>query len=102
MSKQHLKYLRNEIIEDITAQRIREYEAKAGVTVKLPIPLEEIVEQVLGLDFDWDEIEEQPGEQILGGLDAANRKILLNEKHLPLFHEKPELERSTIGHEAGH
>ena len=33
MTKRHLQYLRNETIEDITAQRIREYEAKAGVTV---------------------------------------------------------------------
>lgn len=102
MSKKHLQYLRNETIEDITAQRICEYEAKTGTTVTLPVPVEEIVEQVLGLDFDWDIIEEQPGEQILGGLDATNRKILLNEKHLPLFQEKPGLERSTIGHEAGH
>lgn len=102
MTKRHLQYLRNETIEDITTQRIRAYEAKAGVTVTLPVPLDQIVEQVLGLDFDWDVIEEQPGEQILGGLDAVNRKILLNEKHLPLFKEKPGLERSTIGHEAGH
>jgi hypothetical protein len=70
--------------------------------VLLPVPLEEIVEQVLGLDFDWDVIEEQPGEQILGGLDAKNRKILLNEAHIDLFDEKPGLLRSTIGHEAGH
>jgi hypothetical protein len=102
MTKQHLKYLRNEVIEDVTAQRLREYEAKTGVTIKLPVPVEEIVEQVLGLDFDWDVIEEQPGEQILGGLDAANRKILLNEKHVDLFESKPGLLRSTIGHEAGH
>jgi hypothetical protein len=102
MTKHRLKYLRNEIIEDVTAQRIREYEAKAAVTVKLPVPVEEIVEQVLGLDFDWDVIEEQPGEQILGGLDAVNRKILLNEAHAKLFEEKPGLLRSTIGHEAGH
>ena len=102
MSKPHLKYLKNEVIEDVTACRIREYEAKAGVTVKLPVPIEKIVEQVLGLDFEWDVIEEQPGEQILGGLVAAERKIVLNEKHLALFKEKPGLERSTIGHEAGH
>lgn len=95
-------FLKNEVIEDVTARRIREYEAKAGVTVKLPVPIEKIVEQVLGLDFEWDEIEEQPGEQILGGLIAAERKIILNEKHLALFKEKPGLERSTIGHEAGH
>ena len=82
MTKQRLKFLRNEAIEDITAQRIREYEAKVGGTVTLPVPIEEIVEQVLGLDFDWDVIQEQPGEQILGGLDVANRKILLNEAHV--------------------
>jgi hypothetical protein len=102
MSKQPLKFLKNEIIEDVTAARIREYEAKVGVMVTLPVPIEKIVEQVLGLDFEWDVIEEQPGEQILAGLVAAERKIVLNEKHLALFKEKPGLERSTIGHEAGH
>src|ERR1019366_1661605 len=102
MSNPRLKYLKNEVIEDVTAKRIREYEAKVGVTVQLPVPIEKIVEQVLGLNLDWDEIEEQPGEQILGGLIAVERKIVLNEKHLPLFEAKPGLERSTIGHEAGH
>jgi hypothetical protein len=102
MMKHRLKYLRNEVIEDLTAQRIREYEAKVVVTVTLPVPIEEIVEQVLGLDFDWDVIDEQPGEQILGGLDVANGRILLNEAHSDLFEQKPGLLRSTIGHEAGH
>jgi hypothetical protein len=102
MSNPRLKFLKNEAIEGVTASRIREYEAKAGVTVKLPVPVEKIVEQVLGLNLDWDEIEERPGEQILGGLVAAERKIVLNEKHLALFEAKPGLERSTIGHEAGH
>lgn len=102
MSNARLKFMRNEVIEDITAQRIREYESKLGVTVSLPVPLEQIVEQILGLDFDWDAIEELPGEQILGGLDAVNRKILLNEAHSDLFGQNPGLLRSTIGHEAGH
>lgn len=96
------RFLKNEVIEDITAQRLREYEAKLGVPVALPVPVEQVVEQVLGLDFDWDVIEELPGEQILGGLDAVNRKILLNETHADLFDQNPGLLRSTIGHEAGH
>jgi hypothetical protein len=100
--KSHLQYLRNEAIDAVTAQRIREYESKTGVTVRLPVPVEQIVEQVLGLHLDWDEIEELPGEQVLGGLDAVNKKILLNEKHTALFDSKPGLLRSTIGHEAGH
>jgi hypothetical protein len=66
------------------------------------VPVEQIVEQTLGLNLDWDEIEEQPGEQILSGLVAAERTIVLNEKHLALFEAKHGLERSTIGHEAGH
>jgi hypothetical protein len=98
----HLQYLRNEAIDGVTAQRIRKYESKTGVTVRLPVPVEQIVEQVLGLDFDWDEIEELPGERVLRGLDAVNKKILLNEKHTALFDSKPGLLRSTIGHEAGH
>jgi hypothetical protein len=102
MSKKSLKFLPNEVIEEVTACRIRQYETKVGVTVGFPVPVEKIVEQVLGLDFDWDEIEEGPGEQILGGLHVAGRKIYLNTKHLPLFEANPGLERSTIGHEAGH
>lgn len=102
MSNPRLKFMKNEVIEDVTAQRVREYERKRGVSVTLPVPVEEVVEQVLGLDFDWDQIDEQPGEQILGGLDAVNRKILLNEKHVELFEKTPGLLRSTIGHEAGH
>lgn len=102
MSNDRLKFMKNEVIEDVTAQRLREYEAKRHVTLTFPIPIEEVVEQVLGLDFDWDVIDERPGEQILGGLDAVNRKILLNEKHADLFEKTPGLLRSTIGHEAGH
>jgi hypothetical protein len=102
MTKRHLQYLRNEAIETVTAQRIHEYESTTGISVTLPVPVEQIVGQVLGLDFDWDEIEEFPGEQILGGLDAVDKKILLNEKHTDLFDSKPGLLRSTIGHEAGH
>ena len=102
MSKQPLKFLRNEVIEEVTASRIRQYETLTGGPISFPVPIEKIVEQVLGLDFNWDEIEEQPGEQILGGLHIASRTIYLNSKHLKLFEEKPGLERSTIGHEAGH
>ena len=102
MSKRSLKFLRNEAIEEVTASRIRRYEAMTGETVAFPVPIEKVVEHVLGLDFDWDEIEEERGEQILGGLNVASKKTVLNTKHLPLFEANPGLERSTIGHEAGH
>lgn len=89
-------------IDDAAAERIYQYEQLAGTAVTLPVPVHRICEQVLGLDFDWDEIEEYPGEQILGGLIPRQRRIVLNTAHLDLFEAKPGLERSTIGHEMGH
>jgi hypothetical protein len=94
--------VRNEVIEEITAFRLRQYEELVKVRISFPVPVEKIVEQVLKLNLDYDEIEEQPGEQILGALDIEGRKILVNAKHLDLFEQNPGLERSTIGHEAGH
>jgi len=44
MTKPSLRFMRNEHIEDVTTQRIRQYEAKVGVKVGLPVPGEEIVE----------------------------------------------------------
>lgn len=102
MRRKQLKYLRTKVIDEVTAQRIRQYEQLTDSPVTFPVPVEKIVEQVLGLNFDWDEIEELPGEQILGGLIPEQKRIVLNSAHLDLFEEKPGLERSTIGHEAGH
>ena len=76
MKKPPLQFMKNEYIEDVTAQRIREYEAKTGSIIKLPVPVEQIVEQVLDLTILWDAVEEQPGELILGGLQAKSRTIV--------------------------
>lgn len=102
MSRTPLKYLRNEEIEAKTADRIRRYESLTKTTVRFPVPVDKIVEQVLGLSISWDEIEERQGEMVFGGQLARKKTIVLNEKHLELFEEKPGLERSTLGHEAGH
>ena len=44
MTKPNLRFMRNDHIEDVTAQRIREYERKAGRTIRFPVPAEEIGE----------------------------------------------------------
>ncbi len=102
MRRFDLSNLRTREIDEVTALRVRQYEALSGTRVSLPVPVENIVEQVLKLDFDWVEIDERPGEQILAGLVPEQRRIVLNSLHLDLFKAKPGLERSTIGHEAGH
>lgn len=102
MRRYDLTHMRTRTIDGITGMRIRQYEQLTGQPVMFPVPIEKIVERVLGLDFDWMEIEEKSGEQILAGLIPEERRIVLNSRHLSLFQAKPGLERSTIGHEAGH
>jgi hypothetical protein len=97
-----MKFYRNAAIEERTEQRIAELEAILGKPVEPPVPLEAIAEQLLGLDFLWEEIDELPGELIYGGLRMEQKLIVLNEKRRALFEEKPGLERSTKGHEMGH
>ncbi len=102
MRRFDLTNIRTSVIDEVTAMRIRQYEQLSGTEVRFPVPIENIIEQVLHLDFDWVDIEEREGEQILAGLVPEQRRIVLNSHHLDLFEAKPGLERSTIGHEAGH
>jgi len=102
MRRFNLSNMPTSVIDEITSMRIRQYEDHVGTSITFPVPIEKIVEQVLDLNFDWVEIEEREGEQILAGLVPEQRRIVLNSCHLDLFESKPGLERSTIGHEAGH
>lgn len=95
-------FMPNEALEELTARRLREYERKTGRPLSLPVPAEEVIEQVLDLCILWEVVEEQRGEVILAGLKRRTRTIVVNETHLKLFEEKPGLLRSTLGHEAGH
>jgi hypothetical protein len=97
-----MKILRNETIERRAEARLAELARSLGRSLSLPIPIDRLAEDVLGLDFLWDEIEELPGETILGGLDVESRQVILNSRRYDLFTQKPGLERSTKGHELGH
>lgn len=97
-----MRILRNQEIEEIAQSRLAELERLLRRPLSPPIPIDLIAEKVLGLDFLWEPIDELPGEQILGGLIAKKRLIVLNENRKALFTEKPGLERSTKGHEMGH
>lgn len=79
-----------------------ELQERLGRPLTPPIPLDLIAEHSLKLDFLWDDIEELPGETILGGFCPDSRQIILNDRHRDLFLQKPGLERSTKGHEMGH
>src|SRR5262249_50711924 len=61
-----------------------------------------LAEKILELDFLWEDIDELPGEIVLGAMHPQKRLIVMNNKHRTLFDTKPGLERSTKGHEIGH
>jgi hypothetical protein len=97
-----VRYYRNESVELLAETRLAELERVLGAPLRPPVPIDLLAEHVLGLDFLWEEIDEQPGEIVLGGLIPERRLIVLNERHRDLFRAKPGLERSTKGHEMGH
>jgi hypothetical protein len=97
-----VKFYRNQEIEELAADRLAQLAGVLGRQLTLPIPIDLLAEKVLKLDFLWEEIDELPGETVLGALHPQKRLIIMNEKRRALFDAKPGLERSTKGHEMGH
>lgn len=92
-----MKFIPDVKIEELTLKRIAEYE-KRFRQIKPPIPLDIIIEQVFNLTIAWDLLREG----VLGGLNPQKRLLIINERYLDLFKEKPGLERFTKAHELGH
>lgn len=97
-----MKFYRNAEVELLAENRLQELATLLGKPLTPPIPIELLAEKILGLNFLWDTITEEPGEVILAGLKPREKLIVLNESHKRLFEDKPGLERFTIGHELGH
>ena len=97
-----MKFYRNQEIEDVAAERLSQLARILARPLAPPIPIDLLAEQVLGLDFLWEDIDELPRETVLGALHPHKRLIIMNERHRTLFETKPGLERFTKGHEMGH
>jgi len=97
-----VKFYRNQEIEDLAAERLSQLARILARPLAPPIPIDLLAEQILGLDFLWEDIDELPRETVLGALHPHKRLIIMNERHRALFDTKPGLERFTKGHEMGH
>jgi hypothetical protein len=73
-----------------------------GWTPSLPVPIEDILESVYDLRILWTEIEEGPGEQILGALVPSTRTVKMNERHLDGRLARMGPTNFTFAHELGH
>ena len=97
-----MKFYRNERIEEIAEQRLREFEGKLGRPLSIPVDIELFGDLVLGLSMLWENIDELPGEEVLAGLRPADRLIVMNERRKREMEQQPGRRRLTPGHEMGH
>jgi hypothetical protein len=67
-----------------------------------PVPIERIVESVLDLAISWEEILGPDAERILGFLDVADRRVVINEGFRERYDRAPGSFLFTLAHEAGH
>jgi hypothetical protein len=94
-----MKFYRNEGIEEIAEQRLHEFERKLERPLSFPLDIELFGDLVLGLSMLWEEIEEIPGEEVLAGLRAPDRLIVMNERRKQEMEQQPGRRRLTQGHE---
>lgn len=87
----------------VIAREVLEKHALAcGKPVTLPVPIDKIIEGTYELEVLYDEIDEPPDTMILGALRPAQRRIVLNERHMDMFEGWVGPERFTLAHELAH
>jgi Zn-dependent peptidase ImmA (M78 family) len=97
-----MKFYRNEQIDQLAEQRLDEFARMLERPLSFPIDIELFGDLVLGLSMLWEEIDELAGEEVLAGLRAPDRLIVMNERRKHELEQKPGRRRLTQGHEMGH
>ena len=93
-SEEHHRLAAREVLE--------RHSLKTGAPVRLPVPIDLIIELTFELQVLWDELAEPPETMILGALFPANRLIVLNDRHSATFERWIGPERFTLAHELAH
>jgi len=101
-SGQEVKFWRNDELEALTAARLAEYAHKADCKVEPPVPVEKVAEVLFDIRFCYEPLDVPEGLFVPAALLPETRTIIVNERHRPVFTEKPGLERFSVGHELGH
>jgi Zn-dependent peptidase ImmA (M78 family) len=86
----------------MAAGLLRRLEVLHGGPIELPVDVDAISEQILGLSYLYEPIPEPRGTTILAALHPEQRLIVLNERHVEIFGRNEGLERFTKAHEMGH
>ena len=92
----------DETLEGLALGLLGRYEREFGALAAPPVPVEQIVENVLDLGILWEPIDEGPDEHILAELVPESRTVVFNERRHLLIEQTPGLYNTILGHEAGH
>lgn len=95
-------FYRWEEVEAIAARLHRQLSRLRGEPVELPIDVDAVGEQLLGLSWLYEPIPEPRGAPILAALCPEARLVVLNERYVEAFGRNEGLERFTKAHELGH
>lgn len=97
-------FVPKETIEAGTLTLIADYGRRYGVTVQLPVPVEEIIEAHLGLTFDFADLPRMLNvPNVLGGTWFRSREVKIDESLDPdVFPDRLGRYRFTVAHEIGH
>ena len=97
-------FVPKETIEAGTLVLLADYGRKYGLTVRPPVPVEEILEAHLGLTYDFDDLSGLMGmPDVLGGTWFRSREVKIDQSLDPtVFPSKLGRYRFTVAHEVGH
>jgi hypothetical protein len=95
-------FYRREEVEVMAGELLRRFEALQGEPVELPVDVDRIGEEVLGLSWLYEPIPEPRGTTVLAALYPEARLVILNERYVDEFGRNEGLERFTKAHELGH
>lgn len=95
-------FLNRAMVERRASEALRAYQLQMERPLSLPIDAELVGSIVFKLSWDWDHLDEPPGQRVLAALFVGDARAVLNERHKSLFDEKPGLDQYTRAHEVGH
>ncbi len=95
-------YYRREDVEAMAVALLCRLAAWHGGPLALPVDVDAVAEQILGLSWLYEPIPEPPGTTVFAALHPERRLVVLNERHVEAFGRNEGLERFTKAHELGH
>lgn len=94
-------------VETHASDLLAEYSRRTGKPVRLPVPIELIIEHALDLDIAWEPLLERDGHDIASKIEEPSYgtpcRIVMNDDYVTTeFQEHPGLIETALAHEAGH